>query len=592
MGFKRWLFRLSFKRRVWISFIVLLMLAISASGTMTYFIAAGVVKKNAFELSQNSLNKSAQVLDEKLKQITVSVMTLTISDSFKEMIRNVSAGDSQNYYRLLSLIQTPFSQIQALQPAIQSILITTPIGEFYPTTYLRLKENSFFDSEMYDLITQYQHAVWIKGHEDRFFSGKERVITLVMQPLTEIPLDNVHIIVNINEQALKELVIQNIEQSSQPFYLVSKEGDAVLSSMASLPDEFNHPDFVALINEEEGGHFEYKTKHKAYLVNYAYLSLSPDWVLLTVQSKSDLLKQMNAIKWSSIFIMAGCLIVALFFSNLLTAFLLRPLYRLRNLMIQVEQHNDLSVRFQSDFQDEVSQVGSKFNSMLEEIALLIQEIREGEKKKRKAEIKALQAQIDPHFLYNTLNTIYWKSQLNQLDDVKQMILSLSRMFQLGLNNGLEFTSLEKEVAHVEQYLFIQQKCYENLFDYSIEVEEESLLEAPILKLLLQPLVENSILHGFKNRTSGGKIVVSIWSEENKLVILVTDNGEGMDVETIRRSLKNGSEKQGYALWNIYHRLLLYYGESSEMILESTPGEATSIKLIVDWEGDNGYGDKD
>lgn len=161
--------QLSYKKRIWLSFVILITLAISVTGTMTYVIAAAVLKRNASELSQNSLNKSAQVFDEKLRQIIVSVMTLTISDSFKEIVKNVSSGDSQSYYQLLSSIQSPFSQIQALEPAVQSILITTAIGEFYPTNYVRLKENSFFDTEMYTLIKEYQHAIWIEGHEDLFF---------------------------------------------------------------------------------------------------------------------------------------------------------------------------------------------------------------------------------------------------------------------------------------------------------------------------------------------------------------------------------------------------------------------------------------
>lgn len=594
MNYKQWLYQLSYKKRIWLSFVILITLAISMTGTMTYFIAANILNRNASELSQNSLNKSAQVFDEKLRQIIVSVMTLTISESFKDINKNASAGDTQNYYQLLSSIQTPFSQIQALEPAVESILITTSIGEFYPTNYVRLKENSFFNTEMYKLISEYQHAIWIEGHEDTFFRRKEKVITLVMQPLMEKQNNEIYIIVNIKEQALIDMLMKNVEETGQQFYLVSRKGDLIFSSESRSMNCFNESNFIENINQDTKGSFEYKGNKNTILINYASLSLAEDWILLSVQSKSDLLKQIHLIKWVTILIMIGSLLFSLIYSNILTAVLLKPLLKLRNLMIKVEHTNDLSVRFESEYQDEVSQVGRKFNSMLEELALSIKETGEIEIKKRKAEIKALQAQIDPHFLYNTLNTIYWKAQLQQSDDVKEMVLSLSRMFQLGLNNGFDYTTLENEVDHVKQYLFIQKKCYTNLFDYNVvvDMENESIRYFKILKVILQPLVENSILHGFKNRKSGGIINILIRKTEEHLVIVVEDNGCGMNVDEIKTNLQVPTQKTGYALRNIYHRLQLYYSGDSELILESVPDQKTTITLVINMKGRDRDGETD
>lgn len=292
-----------------------------------------------------------------------------------------------------------------------------------------------------------------------FFRGKDKVITLVMQPLMEDHQNSdIYIIVNIKESTLIDMIMKNIEETTQQFYLMTDKGIPVFSSMSRPSDIVNQQQFITQINQDLKGRFEYKVNKSDYLVNYASLSLAEDWNLLNIQSKADLLKQIRLIKWVSILIMIACLLLAMIYSNILTGFLLRPLITLRNLMIRVEHTNDLTVRFESEFQDEVAQVGRKFNSMLEELALSIKETEEIEIRKRKAEIKALQAQIDPHFLYNTLNTIYWKAQLNQSEDVKEMVLSLSRMFQLGLNNGFEFTTLEKEIEHVKQYLFIQKNA--------------------------------------------------------------------------------------------------------------------------------------
>ena len=194
-------------------------------------------------------------------------------------------------------------------------------------------------------------------------------------------------------------------------------------------------------------------------------------------------------------------------------------------MVEVES-NDLDVRFRSKYDDEVSAVGHRFNRMLDQIQILFEEVRTTEQDKRRFEVKALQAQVDPHFLYNTLNTMFWKSESGEKKDVSEMIVSLSLLFRLGLNDGKDITSVEQEIKHVEQYMQLQQKCYEDLFVYRIEVGDPSCYAVDILKILLQPLVENSILHGFKDKEDLGVILIRIDRQGDTLRLEVADNGCG------------------------------------------------------------------
>ena len=165
-----------------------------------------------------------------------------------------------------------------------------------------------------------------------------------------------------------------------------------------------------------------------------------------------------------------------------------------------------------------------------------------------------------------------------------MVLALSRMFQLGLNRGRAITTVENEIEHVKQYLLIQQRSYVGVFDYRIEIGDDSLLDEPILKLMLQPLVENAILHGFKNKRSGGKILLRFEREGPSIRITVTDNGMGMDAEQMMRAIRQAdvtaNEKSSYALYNIYNRLRLYYGDKAEMTITSRPDEETTVSLLV------------
>jgi two-component system sensor histidine kinase YesM len=393
-------------------------------------------------------------------------------------------------------------------------------------------------------------------------------------------LPDVYIVVNVKEDTFRALIRQNmasnrVEQllftrGAQPVFQAQK--DAILADGGLIRDR---------ISQQSESNVEYRGKDgREYLVNYAALGMNPEWVLVGYQSKSDLLAPMRNIRWSILMIMGGCIVLALIISSVVSDVLLRPLFKLRSLMLKVEQ-NHLDVRFESRYQDEVTQVGYKFNRMLEQIGALIDEVKLSEREKRKSEIKALQAQIDPHFLYNTLNTIFWKSELEEHEAVKDMIVSLSLLFRLGLSNGREVTTLGDELEHVRQYLNLQSRCYEELFDYSIEVEDPVLLELPILKIMLQPLVENSILHGFKDMTARGRIVIAVSRTEDILRIEVSDNGAGMDVREVQqRMTEPGTGRQSYALSNVGSRLTLYYGDKSSLLMNSVPYEETKITLII------------
>jgi two-component system sensor histidine kinase YesM len=216
--------------------------------------------------------------------------------------------------------------------------------------------------------------------------------------------------------------------------------------------------------------------------------------------------------------------------------------------------------------------------MLDEIKQLIEDVKIRESDKRKAEIKALSAQMDPHFFYNTLNTIYCKSVLGENDDVNEMILALSNMFQLSLSGGRDLIPLRDEIDHVRQYLAIQQRSYEQLFICRIEIEPE--LEACLIpKIMIQPLVENSILHGFRDRKSGGEIHIAVVAEGEWLHISAEDNGEGLVPEKLKQSITHPSKKKhGYALHNIYSRLGLYFGGRYRM--EITNNEVGGAQIDI------------
>ncbi|NQX68714.1 sensor histidine kinase [Paenibacillus alba] len=573
----------SLKQRIWFTFVVLITLGLMATGSIAYFIASKEIQRNALQSSQDTVNQSAQIVNERLKNIGIAVRALMFSDAFKQLMKDVQSDDRSSYYKSLTALQYVFSQVKFNDSMIESILIATPIGDFYPTSSVRNTSNSFYKSEMYEHFQQLKRGFWSKGHVDPFFTGKQRVISLVTEGVGEDSFmvyepTNVFVVVNVKEDDLRDLFMQNLSQTNKKYYFIDSQGEDVNYADRTREGDFiQKPTFVEQLSKEMKGSFFYSNDKKDYLVNYSRLEVKDDWMIVGVQAKDELLAKLNGIKRATTYVILGFILLSLFIANNLTYLLLKPLFRLQKLMKRVEE-NDLSVRFESVYKDEVSQVGFRFNSMLDEIKQLIEDVKNRERDKRKAEIKALSAQMDPHFFYNTLNTIYCKSVLGENEDVNEMILALSQMFQISLSGGRDLITLEEELDHVRQYLAIQQRSYEHLFVCHFEIEEP-LLKCLVPKIMIQPLIENCILHGFKDMTSGGEIRLTIETDGDWLHIAVEDNGQGLIPEKLRQSIAHiASSKHGYALRNIYTRLQLYYGERHRMEIASNEQGGALIEL--------------
>lgn len=579
---KKWLYRTSLKSRIWVSFTILTVFCVAATGTCAYVISARAMERNATRLNSKVISQSVNVLDQKLKQIVVASSTMMLSETFKQTIRDLQADNSSRFFVNFSLLQGQLTQVELTESTIDSILISTPQGDMYSISKTRKAGVPFQSTSLYQRIKEDPSSLWIEGHEDELFAGGTRVISLILQPLTDVYVPDVFLTINVKETFLKQVLNVGTDYESTRFLLIKKDGTSVISDR-TRPEWTRSPSFLEGLSSENEGAFEYNTDTGTMLVSYAPSSYAKDWLLISYMSKKELLQPVLTIQWMVLMIIGACALLTLLLAGYLSGLLLTPLKKLQKTMKQVGEE-DLNARFESPFHDEIGEAGQKFNEMLDRIHSLIVTVKETEKEKRKAEIKALQAQINPHFLYNTLNTIFWKCEMEEVDDVKQMLISLSTLFRLGLNNGQELTSLEKELEHVRQYLNLQQQCYEGMFEYTIKAPQE-LLGITVVKIIIQPLVENSILHGLKEKRAQGHIHVEAYADDKYMYISVTDNGVGMDAEQLNEMLREGGSS-GYALSNIRNRIQLYYGPEAALRFSSKPYEATVATLQIPLEGED------
>ena len=276
-------------------------------------------------------------------------------------------------------------------------------------------------------------------------------------------------------------------------------------------------------------------------------------------------------------VMAGVTILICIFAAVLAYFITSGMVssrieRLTHFMQEV-QEGSMDMQMESDDRDEIGMLYRGFGSMMKRIRTLINEVYLSKITQKEAE---LQAQINPHFLYNTLSLINWKALAAGEEDISRMTLALSTFYRTALNRGRNVLQVETELSNTRAYLEIQSMLHDGDFDYEIEVQPE-ILQCESLNLILQPLVENAIHHGIEEKTDGrGKITVRGWKEDNCVWFMVEDNGVGMEQEVADKILT--MESKGYGVRNVDERIRLCYGEKYAMKVGSVVGKGTKMTI--------------
>ena len=279
-------------------------------------------------------------------------------------------------------------------------------------------------------------------------------------------------------------------------------------------------------------------------------------------------------------VMAGvtiliCIFVAVLAYFITSGMVISRIERLTHFMQEV-QEGSMDMQMESDDRDEIGMLYRGFGSMMKRIRTLINEVYLSKITQKEAELKALQAQINPHFLYNTLSLINWKALAAGEEDISRMTLTLSTFYRTALNRGRNVLQVETELSNTRAYLEIQSMLHDGDFDYEIEAQTE-ILQCESLNLILQPLVENAIHHGIEEKTDGrGKITVRGWKEDNCVWFMVEDNGVGMEQEVADKILT--MESKGYGVRNVDERIRLCYGEKYAMKVESVVGKGTKMTI--------------
>ena len=314
------------------------------------------------------------------------------------------------------------------------------------------------------------------------------------------------------------------------------------------------------------------------------------WKLVGVIKGTGISLNMLKTRLFIVFVILLIIFIVIIINSYISFRVTNPIRELEKSVKALEEGNlDADIYMGGSY--EVQHLGKSVQDMKFRIKGLMQDIVNEHEEKRKSEFDSLQAQINPHFLYNTLDIIVWQIENEKQSEAVHTVTALARFFRLSLGKGKNIVTVKDEIDHVKNYLMIQHMRFKNKFDYEFDIAED-VLELPSLKLMLQPLVENAIYHGMEFMDGDGLIMVKAWREEDELYLSVADNGLGMTEDKVEMILTGKSSSgngrgSGIGVKNVNERIKLYFGEAYGLTIDSEPDEGTKVTIHLPVKAERG-----
>ena len=523
--------------------------------------------KTAVETHINSMERIIAILSE-----DKNVLQFCDPDN-----RDVETADMS--YTRIQILQT-LNTVQSTYPEITGIALISEEDNFISNRLYKAKNKTFRDESWYRKCIESPNEVFVfTKPTSRIITYNEAVssdeIMCVAKALADERGQVIGVILIDSKIQPVDALLKNVVVAKDGFVLILDAEDNVIYSPVNSITHRVRPEWFS----ESKGILSQKILGDDYQFIYETAERY-GWKIIGVFSLDQTLKQVsdtrNILLITCVFTFAIAITISVFLASTVT----KPLEKLSQLMGLVQKGN-FNVRFNVRYYDEVGELGTSFNSMVDRIRQLISQVYMEQEEKRRAELTALQAQIKPHFLYNTLDTIHWMAKKYGAEDIIYVIRCLTNLFRVGLSKGNEIIPLSEEVEHVISYLKIQKVRYDDILSYTIRVDDET-QGLYVHKLLLQPLVENAIYHGIKTKRDGGNILISIRRESEELIMQVIDNGMGMDQETVENlnAAIQGEKgvKSGYGLYNVNARIAISHGKEYGIFIESEKGVGTTATI--------------
>ncbi len=560
-------------------FTVLIIAAISFS--LTY----DAVEKNSREYTYQLIEQVNRNIESYITNMeNISIMTIYNNDVREYLTRDdLSKEEEEVYLRKIKLL---FDSILSTRKDISSIMIFGYNGRVVISNNRNITElNPYIDPAEQTWYKKAREAggaaVISSPHvqnilQDNYYRW---VVSLSRELVSADKNEKMGIfVVDLNFSIINDMCSKIRLGKRGYVFIVDREGNIVYHPQQQLIYSNVKREMIDEVLNSKENYFITNEGNDSRIYNIMN-SLNTGWKIVGVSYINELVTNRSEIENSHTLWGVICLATAMIISIMLSRRISRPIKHLESVMKEVQKGNfDIKVDIESS--NEIGELGRTFNIMIAKIKELMKQNMKEQELKRKSELKALQAQINPHFLYNTLDSIVWMAEAKNSEEVVLMTSALAKLFRLSISKGEEIIPIHNEIEHVRSYLIIQKMRYRDKLDFEIDVDPE-IYHYKTLKIILQPLVENSIYHGIKNKGGIGLIRIKGKMCDNKILLQVIDNGIGMDSEKIKKIFEQSGKSpggSGVGVKNVNERIKLYFGKDYGLDFESEPDRGTTVNI--------------
>ena len=546
------------KYKLGLIYLVTSILPIMVLFSFSYFQIKKMLMEKDTNTIQTFLYQSTEVVDNQIQIYD----NLSNYISFNETISRIVSYDYKSNYEMynqfVNIMDPMLASLKYFHNDVNKVTIYTDKDIKHDETIAPISEIS--GKWWFNDACNKSDLEWYADNDSKILFSARKMPMLDKSNMLGI------LYIGVDYNKVFDTYTQNIDDNYGVF--VTDENGNVIYEYSKFQDEFQDMqlDYGQLTNT--GNNSKYLIiNEKSDSTNWTAWMYKPK--SLVIQSVQPMMTMMLV---TFILSISAATMAILSLSKLVT----KRIGKLKDNMKEVEKGNFV-IWVKKGQNDEIGELIDGFGNMIVRIQNLISEVYEAKINQKEYEMRALRAQINPHFLYNSLSLINWKALELGENDISQITLALSNYYRTSLNKGGNTLSLEMELSNVKSYLQIQSMMHDNNFDIEINVEEQ-ILQCETLNLLLQPLVENAINHGIDLKLEGrGKITITGKLQDGLICLKIEDNGVGMDQETLKNYLNQNSS--GYGAKNVNQRIILYYGEAYEMKVESGVNQGTQITIV-------------
>lgn len=477
-------------------------------------------------------------------------------------------GNRVAYYELHSDIRQILASYVLLRQEINAICIHSESGREY--TYTKTRNGPSLD------ITRY-----IRDEKQYWAVDKNHIV--LMKKLYAFPTQSLlgYIALDVNAKSLYDIIADIDLTKSGRIFLVNEEGRILATESETLSGELLDEPYRNFLGENEAFYNNVRVGNTYYSV-YNSGAISNGWYMVLAIPRDYYMRDITKLKNVIIPITLMTAFLTALLSILVSRGITRPIRFLSGAMENFGQGN-FDINCQVDSEDEIGRLSHTFNQMVMDMNSLVNTVYEQKVMKQEAQMKSLQMQINPHFLYNTLDTINWMARIRHVDEIGDMVTALSNMMRYSLEKK-SFVRLGEEVKSLKDYIAIQNYRYRDKMVAEIEIDE-SLMSLYIPRLLIQPILENAIVHGIEEKLDKGHILVAARREDEDLYIQIIDDGVGMTEETMSHILREdySMKKSGHTsigVVNVNRRIQMIYGKDYGLLVQSVLGAGTKITIHI------------